>query len=149
MTSKYLKCDGCGTIIDRLPIELNRGDGAFHSASEIRNYAFSVGWRCIAMEGYNAGLDYCPSCLMEGKNMAHVFEGKPDERQAETAIAVSRFRPRYRALTDDEKKLHDELKAKADELDRMFAQVKDGRYKSLAITALEQSIMRIVKELTS
>lgn len=83
------------------------------------------------------------------KKMAHVFEGNPDGRQADTAIAVSRFRPRYRALTDDEKKLHDELKAKADELDRMFAQVKDGRYKSLAITSLEQSIMWIVKELTS
>lgn len=81
--------------------------------------------------------------------MAHVYEGKPDARQADTAIQVSRFRPRYRALTDDEKKLHDELKAKADELDHMFAQVKDGRYKSLAITSLEQSIMWIVKELTS
>jgi hypothetical protein len=81
--------------------------------------------------------------------MAHVFEGKPDGRQADTAIAVSRFRPRYRALTDDEKKLHDELKAQADVLDRMFANVKDGRYKSLAITSLEQSIMWIVKELTS
>lgn len=81
--------------------------------------------------------------------MAHVFEDKPDDRQADTAIQVSRFRPRYRALTDEEKKLHDELKAKADELDRMFAQVKDGRYKSLAITSLEQSIMWIVKELTS
>jgi uncharacterized protein YoxC len=81
--------------------------------------------------------------------MAHVYEGTPDGRQAETSIPVTRFRPRYRALTDDEKKLHDELKAKADELDQMFKQVKDGRYKSLAITALEQSIMWIVKELTS
>lgn len=81
--------------------------------------------------------------------MAHVFEGNPDGRQADTAIKVSRFRPRYRALTDDEKKLHDELKVKADELDQMFAQVKDGRYKALAVTSLEQSIMWIVKELTS
>lgn len=81
--------------------------------------------------------------------MAHVYEGIPDTRQADTAITVSRFRPRYRALTDDEKKLHDELKAQADVLDRMFDQVKDGRYKSLAITSLEQSIMWIVKELTS
>ena len=81
--------------------------------------------------------------------MAHVYEGKLDARQADTAIPVSRFRPRYRALTDDEKKLHDELKAQADVLDRMFAQVKPGRYNSLAVTALEQSIMWIVKELTS
>ena len=81
--------------------------------------------------------------------MAHVYEGIPDARQAEAAIPVTRFRPRYRALSDDEKKWHDELKATADELDRMFGQVKDGRYKSLAITALEQSVMWIVKELTS
>jgi hypothetical protein len=81
--------------------------------------------------------------------MANVFEGATDGRQADTAIPVSRFRPRYRALTDDEKKLHDELKAKADELDQLFAKVKPGRYNALAVTSLEQSIMWIVKELTS
>ncbi len=82
--------------------------------------------------------------------MAHVFEGKPDERQqAGTDAPVSRFRPRYRALTDDEKALHDALKNKAAELEVLFAQVKPGRYNALAITALEQSIMWIVKELTS
>lgn len=82
--------------------------------------------------------------------MTNVYEGKPDDRQsADVAITVSRFRPRYRALTDEEKKLHDELKAQADVLDRMFQQVKPGRYNSLATTALEQSIMWIVKELTS
>lgn len=81
--------------------------------------------------------------------MSHVFEGKPDGRQADTAIPVSRFRPRYRALTDDEKALHDELKNKAAELEALFAKVKPGRYNSLAITALEQALMWIVKELTS
>lgn len=81
--------------------------------------------------------------------MANVFEGAADGRQADTAIEVSRFRPRYRALTDAEKALHDALKAKADELDQLFARVKDGRYKALAVTSLEQSIMWIVKELTS
>lgn len=81
--------------------------------------------------------------------MADVFEGKPDGRQADTAISVSRFRPRYRALTDDEKALHDALKDKAAELETLFAQVKMGRYSALAVTALEQSIMWIVKELTS
>jgi hypothetical protein len=82
--------------------------------------------------------------------MTNVYEGKPDARQsADVAMPVSRFRPRYRALTDDEKKLHDELKAQADVLDRMFQQVKPGRYNALATTALEQSIMWIVKELTS
>lgn len=81
--------------------------------------------------------------------MANVYEGTPDARQADTAIPVSRFRPRYRALTDVEKELHDAIKDKAAELEALFAQVKPGRYNSLAITALEQAVMWVVKELTS
>lgn len=81
--------------------------------------------------------------------MAHVYEGQPDGRQANGQIAVTRFRPKYRALTDEEKALHDALKDKATELEALFNQVKDGRYKSLAFTSLEQSVMWIVKELTS
>lgn len=82
--------------------------------------------------------------------MADVFEGKPDTRQsADIDHKVSRFRPTYRALTDDEKSLHDEIKAKAVELEALYARVKTGRYNSLAITSLEQSVMWIVKELTS
>jgi hypothetical protein len=63
--------------------------------------------------------------------------------------AVSRFRPRYRALTDEEKTLHDAIKDKAAELEVLFAKVKPGRYNSLAITSLEESVMWVVKELTS
>jgi hypothetical protein len=81
--------------------------------------------------------------------MAHVYEDKPDGRQADTVIPVSRFRPKYRALTDDEKSLHDALKDKAAELEALFGRVKPGRYNALAMTSLEQSIMWIVKELTS
>lgn len=82
--------------------------------------------------------------------MADVFEGKPDARQsADVAHPVSRFRPTYRALTDDEKALHDEIKTKAAELETLFGRVKPGRYNSLAITSLEQSVMWVVKELTS
>lgn len=80
--------------------------------------------------------------------MAHVFEKEPDDRQADEKIAVSRFRPRYRALSDEEKAVHDEIKAKAEELETLFGKVADGRYKSLALTELETSIMWIVKELT-
>jgi hypothetical protein len=55
--------------------------------------------------------------------MANTFEGTPDARQSEqTAMPTSRFRPRYRALTDDEKALHDDLKAKAVELEALFAE---------------------------
>ena len=81
--------------------------------------------------------------------MANVYEGAPDGRQAETAIPVTRFRPRYRALTDEEKALHDAIKSKASELEALFEQVKPGRYRSLGFTALEESVMWTVKELTS
>ncbi len=81
--------------------------------------------------------------------MAHVFEGQPDGRQAADHIPVSRFRPRYRALSDDEKALHDQIKDKAAELEALFGKVKPGRYNALAITSLEQSVMWVVKELTS
>lgn len=82
--------------------------------------------------------------------MAHVYEGRPDDRQsAKVDEPVSRFRPRYRALTEAEKELHDQLKAKAAELEALFEQVKPGRYRSLGFTALEESVMWVVKELTS
>lgn len=82
--------------------------------------------------------------------MAHVYEGAPDARQSvEQNTPVSRFRPRYRALTDEEKELHDAIKAKAVELEYLFEQVKPGRYRSLGFTALEESVMWTVKELTS
>jgi hypothetical protein len=82
--------------------------------------------------------------------MTNVFEGKPDGRQSDKVDEpVSRFRPKYRALTDDEKALHDALKNKAAEMEELYKQVKPGRYNSLAVTSLEQSVMWIVKELTS
>lgn len=82
--------------------------------------------------------------------MTNVYEGPADARQSDDVnMPVSRFRPRYRALTDEEKVLHDALKDKAAELEALFGQVKRGRYNALAITSLEQSVMWIVKELTS
>ena len=80
--------------------------------------------------------------------MAHVYEGQPDGRQSDDVDhKVSRFRPTYRALTDEEKQLHDDIKSKATELEDLFDKVKDGRYKSIAFTHLEESVMFIVKEL--
>jgi hypothetical protein len=81
--------------------------------------------------------------------VANLYEGKTDARQSDEAIPVSRFRPRYRALTDDEKALHDAIKAKAEELEALFGKVKAGRYNSLALTSLEESVMWVIKELTS
>lgn len=82
--------------------------------------------------------------------MTNVYEGKPDGRQSEsTTEKLSRFRPTYRALTDDEKALHDEIKAKAADMEALFEKVGCGsRYGALAVTSLETSVMWIVKELT-
>ena len=82
--------------------------------------------------------------------MTNAYEGKTDARQSDdVAMPTSRFRPRYRALTDDEKALHDALKAKAVELEALFEQVKPGRYRALGLTALEEAVMWTVKELTA
>lgn len=82
--------------------------------------------------------------------MTHVYEGAPDGRQStDVAMSPSRFRPRYRALTDDEKALHDAIKAQASVLEALFEQVKPGRYRALGLTALEEAVMWTVKELTA
>lgn len=83
----------------------------------------------------------------------HVFAGQPDERQARSGetFAVSRFRPRYRALSVEKKALHDQIKAKAEDLETLFKLGKGGgsRYHSLAVTDLERAVMWAIKDLTS
>lgn len=82
--------------------------------------------------------------------MAHVYEGVPDSRQSsDPEMPTSRFRPRYRALTDGEKSLHDEIKGKAAELEALFDRTPKGRYLSLAMTDLESSVQWAVKGLFS
>lgn len=82
--------------------------------------------------------------------MTDVFEGKPDARQSEDVKEpLSRFRPRYRALTDEEKDFHDKLKASFVDVEKLVDQIKPGRYRALALTALEESCMWAVKELTA
>ena len=82
--------------------------------------------------------------------MNHVFEGEPDKRQSsDVHEPVSRFRPKYRALLPDEKVLHDLIKNQAEILVQLIERVKPGRYRSLAVTSLEESIMWAIKELTS
>ncbi|WP_213775084.1 hypothetical protein [Bradyrhizobium sp. dw_78] len=65
------------------------------------------------------------------------------------AVPSSRFRPRYRQLTDAEKALHDEIKSKAQELEALINQVPNGRYLSLALTDLESAVMWTVKAVTA
>ena len=81
--------------------------------------------------------------------MGDTYDGPPDTRQSEDAIPVSRFRPRYRALTDEEKALHDSIKTKAAELETLIDSLPAGRYRALAMTALEESVMWAVKQLTA
>lgn len=81
--------------------------------------------------------------------MAHVYEGAPDGRQSsDQALPVSRFRPTYRALSDAEKALHDEIKTKAAEMEALFERVAPGRELALGMTNLEQAVMWAVKGLT-
>jgi hypothetical protein len=88
--------------------------------------------------------------LDERDPRANVFERTPDARQSDDeTLPVSRFRPRYRAMDDEELALHDTIKDKADELDELFNRIKDGRYKALAVTSLEQSVMWAIKGLTA
>ena len=81
--------------------------------------------------------------------MPRGYEGQPDGRRSEEKIESSRFRPRYRALSAEEKALHDANKAKAVELEALFEQVTPGRYRSLGTTVLEEAVMWTVKELTA
>jgi hypothetical protein len=82
--------------------------------------------------------------------MADLYEGAPDERQSKDVNEpLSRFRSRYRALTDEEKKAHDDLKYAYEQVEMRLQLLAPGRYCSLAMTALEESCMWAVKQLTS
>jgi hypothetical protein len=75
-------------------------------------------------------------------------DGKPDAR-FDPAAPVTRFRPRYRALSEAEQAQHDAIKAAATMLEGLYDNIPPGRYQSLAMTALEQSVMWAVKSLTA
>ena len=92
--------------------------------------------------------------------MTHVYEGAPDARQSgDSQTPTSRFRPRYRALGEAEKELHDELKDRAADLERIFEAVTAARHNAhreprpreaaLAMTKLEEAVMWAVKGLTA
>jgi hypothetical protein len=106
--------------------------------------------------------------------MPDVFEDDPDDRQTQAATpAHSLFRKRYRQLSDDELKLHDAIKDKADELAALFDQVgkiqdrnsqaqledvsralgavltQNGAHVTLALRHLEDAVYRAVKALTA
>jgi hypothetical protein len=81
--------------------------------------------------------------------MANVFQGAPDTRQSDDqAEKLSRFRPRYRALSGAEKAAHDDLKDAYAAVERLIDELPAGRYRALALTTLEESCMWAVKALT-
>lgn len=61
---------------------------------------------------------------------------------------TNRFRPTYRELTDDEKLTLDKIKSAASHMEELYQNVKDPRYKALAITSLEETVMWAVKGVT-
>lgn len=90
----------------------------------------------------------------------HVFADETDARQSmDQELRPSRFRPVYRPLSDDEKALHDKIKATAVELETLVAGIprkmevynmpSPERYRSLAMTALEEHVMWAIKFLTA
>lgn len=92
--------------------------------------------------------------------MTNVYEGRSDGRQSDDiAMPTSRFRPRYRALADEEKALHDDIKDCAQALETTFSAVAEcrkahgfapmPREAALAITKLEEAVMWAVKGLTA
>lgn len=82
--------------------------------------------------------------------MTNVFEGPTDGRQSDDVNhKVSRFRPTYRALTPEQKKLHDDIKSVATSLETLISQTPPGRYQALAMTDLELSVMWAIKGLTA
>jgi hypothetical protein len=72
-----------------------------------------------------------------------------DSMEAYRASENHVFRNKYRELTEMEKRVMEELKSRAYWLlCHIEAHIPEGRYQSLAKTALEESIMWAVKELT-
>jgi hypothetical protein len=89
----------------------------------------------------------CDQDVGTPKIIEHVYGGPPDARQA-GEIPVTRFRPLYRALTPEEKALHDEIKQQATVLEDLYNRLTFGRYHALAMTELEASVMWAIKALT-
>ncbi len=136
----------CPFVVDALPGLIERDPRWAKWEGRIREAAARAGAAAQNGEAPGAGRPRKEG----GGTMSNVFEGAADARQTDRVDEpMSRFRPRYRALTDADKALHDAIKAKAAQLEALFEQVKPGRYRSLGLTALEESVMWTVKELTS
>lgn len=84
--------------------------------------------------------------------MPHLYEGEPDARQSnETSLdddIINRFRPTYRQLTDDEKRIHDWLKSSVLPFAMIANEIVQDQYRYESLKSLELFIMWAVKGLT-
>jgi len=64
MPSQYLKCNGCGAVLDRKPGPHQPLFTSYDGGREIREYARSIGWKTDHRKtvGLGEGEDYCPNC---------------------------------------------------------------------------------------
>lgn len=76
-----------------------------------------------------------------------VGEELPERRRDYSKPSL--FRTSYRALTREEITLIQNVKAKAEELAQLYESIRMGRYRSLALTELEASVMWAVKEISA
>lgn len=127
-------------------VEVQKLNGVDETTSaDFNEYFQSLNPKFIKTELSSDARTYLFHRLQDGDKL---FEGDSDKR-LDPDTKVSRFRPRYRKLSDAELALMDQIKAAAVQLEILFEDIPDrGRYVALAMTALEESVMWAVKDLT-
>lgn len=136
------------------------GLGTFASAAAAHNAAGKYLDELEKMKQAN-------SPALRGEMPTSMFEKSDADGRQSDDTKTELFRPRYRPLLASELALHDEIKAKASELARLFAQVprhsaspveanylenlagNRGANVTLAIRHLEDAVYRAVKALTT
>jgi len=65
--SRYLKCEKCGSVLDRRPKDdwTDGGTYRYGAEAELREYAASLGWTRPTKE-----TDLCPKCSVDGLRAA-------------------------------------------------------------------------------
>lgn len=76
-------------------------------------------------------------------------QGFGPERAAAKGEGPSRFHRRYRALTQEELGLHDDIKDGAELMCAMIERLPNCRDRSIALTKLEDCVMRAIRALVS
>lgn len=103
---------------------LGSGPGSPGLAAQFREVYVPPDPALFTIVGRRPAADLAAFSLEDPLKTQHLFAGAPDARQAGD-IQPSRFRPQYRALSTAEKDVHDAIKAKAVELEALFAAARD------------------------